>query len=89
MYALPSRRYELFKIEHRKVNNYAHISFKNNFYSVPYNYIGHNLIIKSNENILKIYKDTEMIAIHQICTQNGSFITKDEHLPPEKIKNND
>ena len=84
MYALPSRRYELFKIEHRKVNNYAHISFKNNFYSVPYNYIGHNLIIKSNENILKIYKDTEMIAIHQICTQNGSFITKDDHLPPEK-----
>lgn len=84
MYALPSRRYELFKIEHRKVNNYAHISFKNNFYSVPYNYIGHNLIIKSNENILKIYKDTEMIAIHQICTQNGSFITKDEHLPAEK-----
>lgn len=84
MYALPSRRYELFKIEHRKVNNYAHISFKNNFYSVPYNYIGHNLIIKSNENILKIYKDCEMIAIHQICTQNGSFITKDEHLPPEK-----
>lgn len=84
MYALPSRRYELFKIEHRKVNNYAHISFKNNFYSVPYNYIGHNLIIKSNENILKIYKDTEMIAIHQICTQNGSFITKDNHLPAEK-----
>ena len=84
LYALPSRRFELFKIEHRKVNNYAHISFKNNFYSVPYNYIGHTLIIKSNENILKIYKDSDMIAIHQICTQHGSFKTKDEHLPPEK-----
>lgn len=84
MYSLPDKRYELFKIEHRKVNNYAHISFKNNFYSVPYNYIGDKLIIKSNENIIRIYKDAKMIAIHQINKKNGEFITKDEHLPPEK-----
>ena len=84
MYSLPNKRYELFKIEHRKVNNYAHISFKNNFYSVPYNYIGDKLIIKSNENIIRIYKDAKMIAIHQINKKNGEFVTKDEHLPPEK-----
>jgi len=84
MYLLPNKPYELFKIEHRKVNNYAHISFKNNFYSVPYNFIGKKLIIKSNENILKIYKDVEQIALHQINKKEGEFITKDEHLPPEK-----
>ena len=84
MYALPNKRYEVFRIEHRKVNKYGHISFKNNFYSVPYNYIDEKLIIKSNQNILKIYKDAEPIAIHQIATKQGKFITKDEHLPPEK-----
>jgi len=84
MYSLPNKRYEIFKIEHRKVNKYAHISFKTNFYSVPYNYIDQKLIIKSNQNILKIYKDAEEIAIHQISKKQGEFITKEEHLPPEK-----
>lgn len=81
---LPEKPYDIFKIEHRKVNNYAHISFKNNFYSVPYKYIGESLIIKSNENIIKIYKDAEQIAIHQICKKEGEFITIQEHLPPYK-----
>jgi transposase len=84
MYSLPDKRYDLFKIEHRKVNNYAHISFKNNFYSVPYNYISQSVIIKSNQNIIKIYKETEQIALHEINKKEGEFITKDEHLPPEK-----
>lgn len=84
MNSLPDNRYDIFKIEHRKVNNYAHVSFKNNFYSVPYNYIGQSLILKSNENILRIYKDTEQIALHEINKNEGEFITKDEHLPPEK-----
>ena len=84
MYSLPDKRFEILKIEHRKVNKYAHISFKNNFYSVPYNYIDQKLIIKTNENIIKVYKDAEQIAIHQICKKQGEFITKDEHLPPEK-----
>ena len=86
MYPLPVKRYELFKIEHRKVNAYAHISYKNNFYSVPYTCIGKKIIIKSNNAILKIYDDAKEIAIHQICKKDGKFITKDEHAPPEKQK---
>lgn len=86
MYPLPGKRYELFKIEHRKVNTYAHISYKNNFYSVPYTYIGKKIIIKSNDAILKIYDDAREIALHQVCKKDGEFITKDEHAPPEKQK---
>lgn len=84
MTELPKTPFEIFKIEHRKVNNYAHISFKNNFYSVPFNYIGQTLIVKSNDNILKIFKDVQEIALHQICKNQGEFITKEQHLPPEK-----
>ncbi len=84
MINLPDKRYEIYTIEKRKVNNYAHINYKNNYYSVPYIFMGEELIIKSNDNILKIYKDAEQVAIHQISTKQGEFITKDEHLPPEK-----
>lgn len=86
MYPLPHKRYELFKIEHRKVNTYAHISYKNNFYSVPYTYIGKKVIIKSNDTILKIYDDAQEIALHQVCKKEGEFISTDEHAPPEKQK---
>ena len=86
MKALPLKRYELFKIEHRKVNTYGHISYKNNFYSVPYNYIGKKLILKSNDAILKIYDNANQIALHQINKNKGEFITRDEHAPPEKQK---
>jgi transposase len=86
MHSLPNKRYELLKIEHRKVNTYAHISYKNNYYSVPYTYIGKKIIIKFNGAILKIYDDALEIAIHQICKNDGEFITKDEHAPPEKQK---
>ncbi len=86
MYPLPDKRYDILKIEHRKVNAYGHISFKNNFYSVPYTYTGEKLIIKYNDAILKIYDDAKQIAIHQINKSNGEFITIDEHAPPEKQK---
>lgn len=86
MYALPDKRYELFKIEHRKVNTYAHISYKNNFYSVPYTYIGKKTTIKSNGTILKVYDGAQEIALHQVCKKEGEFITKDGHAPPEKQK---
>ena len=86
MYSLPNKRYELLKIEHRKVNNYGHISYKTNFYSVPYTYTGKKLIIKFNDNIIKVYDDAKQIAIHQISKGQGEFITIDEHLPPEKQK---
>jgi transposase len=81
---LPNKRYEIFKIEQRKVNNYGHVSFKDNFYSVPYNYIGKLLTIKSTDSLIKIYDDINQVAIHSICSKKGEFISKQEHKPPEK-----
>jgi len=86
---LPLKRYEIFKIEHRKVNNYGHISFKNNFYSVPYKYIGKTLIIKSTDTLIKIFEDTQELAVHQLCNEDGQFITYDAHKPPEKQRKQD
>lgn len=81
---LSNKRYEILKIEQRKVNNYGHISFKDNFYSVPYNYIGKTLTIKSTDSLIKIYDDINEVAIHGVCSKKGEFISREEHKPPEK-----
>lgn len=81
---LPNKRFEILRVEERKVNNYGHVSFKNNFYSVPANYIGQKVILKHTSTLLKIYIDLEQIALHQIETKNGEFITKEEHKPIQK-----
>jgi transposase len=82
--SIPNKRYEILKIEQRKVNNYAHISFKENFYSVPYQYIEKTLTIKSTNTLIKIYDDINEVAVHSICSKKGEFISREEHKPPEK-----
>ena len=83
---LPDKRYQLLQICQRKVNNYAHISFKNNYYSVPYNYIGQMLTVKSSDSLLKIYQDCQQVALHMISEKQGEYFSKEEHRPPSKQK---
>jgi transposase len=82
--SLPDCRYEIYEISQRKVNQYGHITFEHNYYSVPYEYTGQNLIVKSNGNVLKIYKDQKQVALHPIDCGKGNFITCQQHKPPYK-----
>jgi transposase len=81
---LPDLRYEIYQIVERKVNQYGHITFGHNYYSVPYEYTGEKLVIKSNGNILKIFKDQKQVALHGIDPGKGNFITCENHKPPYK-----
>lgn len=82
---LPSLRYELYKIFKRKVNAYGHISFDNNYYSVPYSLIGKELIVKSDDKTIKIYEGSDQVALHAIPTNTkGEFITVESHKPDYK-----
>ena len=76
---LPERRYELFDVLYRKVNNYAHISYNYNFYSVPYEYVGERVTIVKNENILRVYSELNEISLHTIVEGKGKFSTKENH----------
>jgi len=82
--ALPDHRYEFYQIEKRKANAYAHVSFKYNYYSVPYQLAGYALIVKSNGSILKIFSGNQKVAVHEICSGEGQYITLEEHKPPYK-----
>jgi hypothetical protein len=82
---LPQTRYEIFIIENRKVKPNAHFSFQLNYYSVPHTYANKEVIVKSNENILRVYDGFQQIALHTVeKKQTGIYITIEDHKPPEK-----
>ena len=81
---LPPQRYELFDVEKRKVATYHHVQFMYNYYSVPHDYFGQEVMVKSNGSVLRIYKDLQEIALHPIAKGTGQYITREEHKPPNK-----
>ena len=83
---LPPERFELFDIETRKVNAFGHIHYKNNYYSVPYQLIGRELVVKSNLSVLRIFADNTRVAVHDIAKGQGQYITREEHQPEYKLK---
>ncbi len=89
MLKLPINRYETYVIEKRRVNNYSHISFKYNYYSVPYKYIGEEVSLKAGRNILRIYsQDYTELAVHPLHNGAGNFITNETHFPSNKKRRN-
>ena len=82
--SLPATRFEIFHHENRKVNAYGHIYFRYNYYSVPYELCGKTLSVRFNGSLLKIYDGLTQVALHQISTEQGNYITQEAHKPPYK-----
>jgi len=79
---LPVERYEICEVSDRIVNRYGHITYRYNYYSVPYTYVGKRVHISCNGRILKIYNESyEKIAVHTLSNATGEFITKESHNP--------
>lgn len=81
---LPAHRYELYQWEEHKVNRLGHITFQQNYYSVPYTLVGKTLCVKSNGLLVKLYENQQEVALHQQAEGKGTYITRPEHLPPYK-----
>jgi transposase len=78
---LPLKRYELLRYELRTVNQFGHIYYKYNQYSVPAHFAGENVLIASNGAVLKVMKDGVQVALHMINPHRGKNITLDHHQP--------
>ena len=81
---LAPERFEIFRIETRKVNRLAHITFGSNYYSVPHTYVGQSLTVKSNGRLLRVYDQQKEVAVHQLAQGKGHYISLDQHKPPGK-----
>jgi len=86
---LPAQHFQLYEVTSRKVSRYGHLTFNHCYYSVPFRWAGETLRLESNGNLIRVFKDQELICIHQISLAPGEFITRQEHLPDGKQTKND
>lgn len=84
--ALPDQRYQIWEIQQRKVDRFAHIAFRYNYYSVPARHCGETLAVHCNESLVEIYQGTRKIAVHPLCSDQGRYISRDEHRPSGKLR---
>lgn len=74
----------------RKVGRDCHITVENNYYSVPYGYVGEYVFVEILDKVLLIYsKEFSKIACHAIAKGSGNFCTREEHYPNKKFDPND
>ena len=68
----------------RKVYPNGHISVENNFYSVPYSYVGQKVDVKLMVATLEIYHNDQCISQHRRFPKgiSGKYDTRREDMPP-------
>jgi transposase len=82
---LPRERFPIYEEGQRHVSRDGHIEVKRSFYSVPPEYLGCDVWVRWNEQMVRVLNHRfEQIALH--CRQPpGKFSTLHEHLASEKI----
>ncbi len=67
------------------LNINCHLSYKGNYYSAPFQYIGMELDVIEVNNLVKIYMDHKEIALHTLWTgEKGKCVTNKDHYPHHK-----
>jgi transposase len=79
---LPSEPYQIKHYKRAKVQKmgYIYLSDTKNYYSVPYRYIGRQVELQYNRDILEIYCGSERIACHKRVFRPGQYVTIKEHM---------
>jgi transposase len=82
---LPKDRFPFYEEGKRRVSRDAHIEVKRSFYSVPPEYLGCEVWVRWNSQLVRILNHRfEQIALH--CRREpGKFSTLGKHLASEKI----
>lgn len=82
---LPVDEFTFSKSAVAKVHPNCHIAYANNYYSVPYAYIGCEVDVIEINNLLKIYHQNKEIALHSLAREvKGTHVTNNEHYPDYK-----
>lgn len=81
---LPKDRFPFYHEGQRKVSRDGHVAIERAYYSVPAEYLGHDVWVRWNSQTVRILNQRmESIALH--CTQPaGRFSTQGEHIHPAK-----
>lgn len=85
---LPMHIYELAEWKEATVQYNYHVYFDGMYYSVPSNYIGRKVNLRTTDTIVEIYIDgQERIASHKrLHGRQGQYSTVTEHMPADHQK---
>ena len=84
---LPRNRYELAVWKKLIVAFNYHVSVDKNFYSVPYEYIKHEMDVRVTSSIVEVFYQNLRVCSHpRLFGRPGQYSTIPEHMP-EKHKN--
>ena len=82
---LPAERFPMFREGPRRVSRDGHVEVARAYYSVPLEYVGHEVWVRWNEQTVRILNHRqEQIAVH-VRHEPGKFSTRDKDVPPQKI----
>lgn len=81
---LPESKYQVRYFHKALVQISYHIFFgkDRHYYSAPYQYVGKDVSIQYNSNLIELYYDHKRIAVHRRSRATGGYTTVDEHMPP-------
>lgn len=88
---LPARPLNHTTASQQKLPRDIHVQIGENRYSAPHEYIDHTLDVYAEGKLVKIYRDSELIATHPRSSGTGQHITCMDHYPHQKrwwIENN-
>ena len=79
---LPSTLYQIKHYKRAKVQKmgYIYLSDTKNYYSVPYRYIGKQVELQYDQDIIEIYCQSDRIASHKRVSRPGQYVTIKEHM---------
>lgn len=83
---LRGKLFDLSKVHYRKVFIDSHFNFNAKKYSVPYKYVKKEVVIKRQDQFIKVYYRDGLIATHVIDDSEALYITNPDHLEGLKEK---
>jgi transposase len=81
---LPSTKYQSCQAGTRLVYHDCHIFVENNYYSVPFEYVGKEVDIEIADTLLRIFYKGVQVALHRRLQGKGQFRTDQSHYPKYK-----
>ncbi len=81
---LPDSLFPSFEEAPRKVHRDGHVAYQQSYYSVPPEYVGHNVWLRAESRLVRLFNQRfEQIAVH-VRTEPGRFATDQAHIHARK-----
>ena len=82
---LPATRWEFCEWKVCKLHPDCHVIFAKAYYSAPHRLIGRKLMLRATSQLIQVFHEHELVALHSRATHAGQRVTLREHLPPDKV----